>query len=242
MLECPDKGIVLENTDEANMHLNAWLRTGSPPKRFSQRIGNSNRSWGRNSRGDINGRSSGDWRRGKGRVVDVPRSGERWREICSSGQRKTEGHALATKRCMGTNKALMKGGSESINTNVELDLTNLKTPSDGFNDIIRSDIPSLKSDQTLVGPEEPKKNVTSMGLSFFDVVKTNVGKQAPTKTHATKKWKRVARKLPNTEPAAVNHNHINKIKSVELGKSFEENRVVSRKKEREAQLISNRET
>lgn len=227
---CPNNGDVQENMDEANLRLNAWLRTRSPPKRFSQSIGNSDRSYGKNSRGGPNGRSSGNWRRGKGSAMDDPRFDKRWKKICSSSQRKIEGHTLEPKRCMETNKTLKEGGGNPIigekscdadlmyieeiqvdlskevgeplyvgsgsnNINAELDLTNLVIPLVGNSDTIGPHTHSLKGDQISIGPEEPKKNVLSLGLSFFDVVKTGVGKHAPTKTHATKKWKRVAREL-----------------------------------------------
>ncbi|TXG48778.1 hypothetical protein EZV62_024653 [Acer yangbiense] len=84
MRECTDIGDIKDVTSEANMRLNVWLRTVSPPKKFPQRNGRYDHgSWGRHSRNAANysGRNNNSRFRdkwyGKNITVEDVSSGER---------------------------------------------------------------------------------------------------------------------------------------------------------------------
>ncbi|TXG60692.1 hypothetical protein EZV62_015265 [Acer yangbiense] len=114
LLECTDTSEGRDMKSEANLRLNVWLRTNSPPKRFTFRNGRHDRPWGENSNKGHKNRSSDDWRKGSGATTEEIRAGERWRSKCSSGQRKLEGCSSATLRCMGKGKDSIDSGENRV--------------------------------------------------------------------------------------------------------------------------------
>ncbi|TXG71995.1 hypothetical protein EZV62_000574 [Acer yangbiense] len=75
-------------SSEANLRLNAWLRTGSPPKRYSS---------------------------GKKNTVEDDRSNERWRKECQRPfQKKVEGRIEPAQSCMGIDKTIIATLGKSV--------------------------------------------------------------------------------------------------------------------------------
>ncbi|KAK3211833.1 hypothetical protein Dsin_016539 [Dipteronia sinensis] len=112
MRDCTEAGELQEVSSEANLRLNVWLRTVSPPKRLAVRNGRTDHSvWGRQSSGPVhirehnNMRRSGDQGQGKYFTGEDGSSGERWRKNCqSTDQRKMEGRLGPNQKCMRNDK------------------------------------------------------------------------------------------------------------------------------------------
>ncbi|KAK0595315.1 hypothetical protein LWI29_005585 [Acer saccharum] len=112
--ECSEVGDVKEVTSEANVRLNFWLRTVSPPKRFPGRSGRADHGqWGRQTGSSAyfancqNVKPGGKWHM-KNLAMEKGSSGEHWRKRCNQTVKgKLEGCLEPSYRCMGTNKGVI---------------------------------------------------------------------------------------------------------------------------------------
>ncbi|KAK0592455.1 hypothetical protein LWI29_019443 [Acer saccharum] len=113
MRECTEDGEDRDVTSEANLRLNVWLRTVSPPKRFHQRHGRADqRTWKKqvgnlaSLSGNFRPRKFDDKWNEKESTVEAMDFSERWRKECQSTTTKQAVGSIDPKqRSMGTDIA-----------------------------------------------------------------------------------------------------------------------------------------